>query len=37
MELAGYLRKTFPSLSIEENKEGTRPDIIVEDIAIEIK
>lgn len=37
MELAWYLRKTFPTLVIEEGKWWTRPDIIVENIAIEIK
>lgn len=37
VELAGFLKKTYPNLNIEETKWFARPDILVEDIAIEIK
>lgn len=37
MELAGFLKKTFPELAIEETSWNTRPDIIVGRIALEVK
>lgn len=37
IELSGYLKNFFPSLDIEISKNYTRPDILIENIAIEIK
>lgn len=37
IELSWYLKNFFPSLDIEISKNYTRPDILIEDIAIEIK
>ncbi|MEF2174825.1 MAG: hypothetical protein V3575_00010 [Candidatus Absconditabacteria bacterium] len=37
IELSGFLKKTYKGLKIEETKGNARPDIIVENIAIEIK
>lgn len=36
-ELAWYLKRNFKWLAIEVTRNDTRPDIVVEDIAIEIK
>lgn len=37
IELSWYLKNFFPSLDIEISKNYTRPDILIENIAIEIK
>jgi hypothetical protein len=37
IELAGFLKSKFPGVDIEKQKGSSRPDIVVEDIAIEIK
>jgi DNA-directed RNA polymerase subunit M/transcription elongation factor TFIIS len=37
LNLHGYLSKTFPSARIEEQRGSSRPDIVIDNIAIEIK
>lgn len=37
VELTGYLKSKFKGVDIEKQKGSSRPDIIIEDIAIEIK
>jgi len=37
IELVGYLKHKFPSADIEKQKGSSRPDIVVEDVAIEVK
>jgi len=37
IELVGYLKSTFPGADIEQQKGSSRPDIIIEDVAIEVK
>lgn len=37
LELVWFLKNNYPSLKIEEQKDYSRPDIIIDDIAIEIK
>lgn len=37
MEIAGFLKKTFPDLEIEQTSWNTRPDIVISNVAIEIK
>lgn len=36
-ELVGYLKHEYPEVKIEETRDYSRPDIIIDDIAIEIK
>jgi hypothetical protein len=36
-ELVGYLNHNYPGIKIEETRDYSRPDIIIDDIAIEIK
>lgn len=36
-ELVGYLKHNYPGIKIEETRDYSRPDIIIDDIAIEIK
>jgi hypothetical protein len=36
-ELVGFLKNNYPDLKIEETKDYSRPDIIIDNIAIEIK
>jgi len=36
-ELTGFLKNNYPELKIEETRHYSRPDIIIDDIAIEIK
>ncbi len=36
-ELVGFLKNNYPDVKIEETREYSRPDIIIDDIAIEIK
>jgi hypothetical protein len=36
-ELAGFLKSSYPYLHIEEAKDYSRPDIVIDNIAIEIK
>ncbi|MFP3950478.1 MAG: hypothetical protein ACLFUZ_05335 [Candidatus Micrarchaeia archaeon] len=36
-ELTGWLKHEFPNLKVEEQTGASRPDIVVEDIAIEVK
>ncbi len=37
LNLHGYLSKTFPQAVIERQKGSSRPDIVIDDVAIEIK
>ena len=37
VELVGYLKSKFPHADIEQQKGSSRPDIVVGDIAIEVK
>lgn len=37
LSLYAWLKKSFPSTKIEEQREGARPDIIIDDVAIEVK
>jgi len=37
VELVGYLKHKFPNADIEQQKGSSRPDIIVGDVAIEVK
>ncbi|MDD3145099.1 MAG: hypothetical protein PHV23_03215 [Candidatus Gracilibacteria bacterium] len=37
IELAGYLKNNYPNLDIEKSIDYSRPDIIIDNIAIEIK
>jgi len=37
IELAGYLKAKFPNTNIEETRGSTRPDIVIDGLAIEIK
>ena len=37
IELVGYLKNKFPNVDIEKQKGSSRPDIVVDDISIEIK
>lgn len=37
LNLYGWLKRSFPSAKIEEQKGSSRPDITIDDIAIEIK
>jgi hypothetical protein len=37
LSLHGWLNRTFPSAVIEETKGASRPDIVINDVAIEIK
>ncbi len=37
MELAWYLKNNYPNVKIEESRDYSRPDVIIDDIAIEIK
>jgi hypothetical protein len=37
IDLARWLHKEFPSIKIEESTGSTRPDIVVDDVAIEVK
>lgn len=37
MELAWFLKNHYPSLDIEVSKKFARPDIVVDDVAIEVK
>ena len=36
-ELVGFLKNNYPSSKVEETRDYSRPDIIIDDIAIEIK
>lgn len=37
LNLYGWLNKTFPTAKIEKQRGSSRPDIVIDDIAIEIK
>jgi hypothetical protein len=37
IELIGYLKSKFPNADIEQQKGSSRPDIVVNDVAIELK
>ena len=37
LDLARHLKSNFPDVDIEEQKGSSRPDIVVEDVAIEVK
>lgn len=37
LSLYAWLKKSFPSTRIEEQRGGARPDIVIDDVAIEVK
>jgi len=37
IELLGYLKSNYPEIKMEESKNWSRPDLLIDNIAIEIK